>query len=115
MIPVKYGVDIYNELPGLIDDSFEYLTFSSVIDELEGISSTNRRDAVAAKTALMLVKSNNIKIIKNNGYVDELIRDYATGNNDVIVCTNDVKLRSYLTSKGVKVVCLRDKSRLMLL
>lgn len=76
-----------------------------VIRELKGFAKGKKQERLQAKVALALIEKYNVKIIKNNEYVDDWIFKNAT-NSDVIVCTNDVDLKHRLKDIGAKSISL---------
>jgi|GEM_PF-464628 len=109
MIPYKFGIDIFGEIEKLVEEKYEAVTLSTVVDELKRIK--RGEDKIAARVALKLIEDNDVRVIESSGVVDSAIIDFAE-NNDAIICTNDAKLRRYLQKNGVKTIYMRQKSRL---
>ncbi|MBU0532354.1 DNA-binding protein [Candidatus Micrarchaeota archaeon] len=111
LVPFQFKINIIKELVYLLDFSHYYVISSKTIDELEKLTSTVGKHAAAARLALKLIESNDIKIIKDNRHVDDWILEYAAEKN-AIVCTNDGKLRRKLKSMKIKIITMKSKSRL---
>jgi rRNA-processing protein FCF1 len=110
MIPVQFGVDIFEELGRLGFD--EYLVPEAVIFEIEKLI---RREKGSDRTAAKIAKSmaDRCKRIDARGPADDVILELA-GEMGAAVLTNDIGLKRRLTAKGITVVTLRQKNRLEL-
>jgi rRNA-processing protein FCF1 len=114
MLPAQRGIDVFDELFGLFNESYGLVTLSTVVHELEGISASPGRDASAAAVALKLIEDRNVQVVECTGTADESIQQYALQNKGkVVVCTNDQGLKSSLRTQGIGVVCMRGKDRLI--
>lgn len=110
MIPGQFGVDIFSELKRLGFDSF--LIPRASVKELEKIYSQGRgKDRAAANIALSLL--DRCTIIEKNGSADDIIVEIAS-DTDAAVLTSDIELKKRLCSKGVTIVHLREKTRLII-
>ncbi|MFH1403197.1 MAG: PIN domain-containing protein [Candidatus Altiarchaeota archaeon] len=113
MTPVQNGIDVFAELPILIEEDSRLCVPKAVVRELEGLAKSNKADSPAARVALRLIESNNLVLLDSEGGADEWIKQYSLENRGkVLVCTNDRELRSFLCSNGVGVVSTRGKGRL---
>jgi len=112
-LPYQFKVDIFEEIDRIMEEKYELVTLSSVIEELKRISESGSNDAVAAKIALELLQRKNVKIINTNEKkVDNAIVLIADKNT--IVATNDKILKKKLKDKNIKVLYLRSKKHIVL-
>ena len=109
-IPYQFNLDIFRELELTIEEDFELITLSGVVEELEKLSKTKGEDATAAKVGLKLLKQKKIKILPSSGNVDEEI--IRISDKNTIVATNDQILSQKLKDKKIKTIYLRGKDRL---
>lgn len=114
MLPHTHGIDIFGELEKLFPEAHEVVVPSPVLRELEELGKSNRRQGVAARTAIELMKRRKIKTVENSKKADESILDIA-GNKNTVVCTNDGELKRMLRENHIPVVCMRNKSGLILI
>lgn len=108
MIPGKFKVDVFEELKKFGKPKF--FTLSSVVKELENLSSGKGKNSKYARIGLQLLEKNNVKIIASDGETDNEI--LKTAEQGFVVCTQDKELRKRLVSNGIKVVFLRQKKYL---
>ncbi|MCX9085136.1 MAG: DNA-binding protein [Candidatus Methanoperedens sp.] len=110
MIPGQFGLDIFSELEQLGYDS--YIVAGACVRELEKVRASGRgKDKMAAKLALSLLS--RCTIIEENGFADDAIFEMAI-KMKASVLTNDAELKKRLCSKGVTIVYLRDRTRLVI-
>jgi len=110
MLAYQFKIDIFGELDRVLPKN-EFIISSKILNELEKISESSKRDKLAARFALKLIKDKKVKIQKSNEKVDDWILDYAK-NNKAIVCTNDLDLKERLKTNGIRVIGLRGKTRI---
>lgn len=108
MIPVQFGVDIFEELGRLGYDRF--IVPLAVIRELEIlVKKLSGKERMAAKVALSLAqRCETADVI---GYADDVVIELAT-EHDAAVLTNDAGLKKRLQARHISVICLRQKNRL---
>ncbi|GIU70902.1 MAG: hypothetical protein KatS3mg003_0381 [Candidatus Nitrosocaldaceae archaeon] len=95
----------------LEDLNAEYIVLSAVIHELEMLKNSKQiKRAKAARAALDIINSMNIKVINAKGKpIDDLIIDYAIANN-AYVATIDGEMKRRLREEGIGIITLsRDK------
>ncbi len=111
MIPGQFRVDIFEQLRGFGPADF-YVSELSV-RELDKLARGRGRNASHAKVALLLLKSEGVKIIPHGKErnADEAIRRIAK-REGMAVCTLDRALKASLKRRGVRVVVLRQKKYL---
>ena len=105
---VRFKINL-DDISGLVG-SHEAITTSSVISELEKLSSRGNINSGYAKLALRLVGKNKIKIIKSDVRPDTVILEIS--GDDVVAATNDMELRKKLKAKGAKSIYLKSKKHL---
>lgn len=108
MIPVQFGVDIFEELGRLGYDRF--IVPLAVIRELEIlVKKLSGKERMAAKVALSLAqRCETADVI---GYADDVVIELAA-EHDAAVLTNDAGLKKRLQARHISVICLRQKNRL---
>ncbi|MEM3281803.1 MAG: hypothetical protein QW591_01670 [Candidatus Micrarchaeaceae archaeon] len=87
------------------------LISEGIIKELERFSRSKQRIGKYAKLLLMNIRRSDIKIDKDNGYVDSWILK-AASESQGIVCTNDIALKRKLEANGIKVFSISRKGLL---
>lgn len=111
----KEKLDYIEEIGDLIDENYEIVVPSQVIEELNRlkIKAKKGKDKSASDLALKILKSKNIKIIETVGKnVDNAIINLAEENKKNIVCTLDREMRFklgrvILINKGRKLMLTR--------
>ena len=107
-LPHQFKIDIFSEIDRIMEENYELFTLDSVINELNKLSESKGKDAVAAKIGLKLIKEKKIKVIDTKEKnVDKTI--VSISNKDTIVATNDKILRKKLNDKNIKTIYLRSK------
>lgn len=108
MIPVQFGVDIFEELKRL--GFCEFFVPQAVKNELEMLV---KREKGANKTAAKVARSmaGQCTLIDATGPADDVILRLAD-EMGMAVLTNDIELKRRLNAKGISVVSLRQKNRL---
>lgn len=108
MIPVQFGVDIYEELRRLGFN--EFFVPEAVVFEIERLIKRGKgSDRTAAKVARSIM--NRCECIAGTGPADDVILRLAK-NMEAAVLTNDIGLKRRLTEIGVQTVSLRQKNKL---
>lgn len=111
LVPFQLGVNIMAEFDRIMQEPFILMTIEPVITELERLAKNGKGDdKVSANLGLQLAR--NIEILPATGKGDEAIMDYATRNEDMIVATNDSKLRKRLKEKNIRTIYVAHKSKL---
>lgn len=111
MIPVQFNVDIFSELHRLGFDHF--MVPLAVLTELDKLVALARgQDRIAAKVGKSLAQ--RCEIIPLEGHADDIIVSLAQ-DTEAAVLTNDIGLKKRLLEMGVRVISLRQKTRLELL
>ena len=113
MIPGQFRVDIYEQMRGF--GKPELYTADLVVSELEKLAKGKGKDGANARLALMLVKENNVKILKSGkaGSTDEAIRRIAT-REGMSICTADKRLKTELVRRNIPIISLRKKKYLVM-
>jgi rRNA-processing protein FCF1 len=121
MVPALYGVDILNEIGRKLDSAHSICVPSMVLTELAGIKGRKTKNTGEAAASLGWLKkkieSHEITLLLTTDSVDPWIVGFSSKKENrgkVIVCTNDVELRKTLKKKGVKVISLLGKNKLIL-
>ncbi|HWQ44560.1 MAG TPA: DNA-binding protein [Methanosarcina barkeri] len=108
MIPVQFGVDIFEELKRLGFN--EFYVPEAVVFEIEKLIKREKgSDRTAAKVARSMM--GRCERIAATGPADDVILRLAK-EIGAAVLTNDIGLKRRLAEKGVQTVSLRQKNRL---
>lgn len=107
---IRFKIDL-NEITSLLLEPYQLVTLNLIVKELEKISRSKSTASLHAKIALKLIKTKNIKILKSRERnVDKAILELA--NKDIIVATDDSKLRKKLRENKIRTIYLRAKKYL---
>lgn len=98
------NIDPFERLRESFPD-YKIVVSQGIVRELAEMSGSRKRQKVQAKIGLALIKKNLITVLKGDEYVDSWILGNV-GRWECIVCTNDVRLKAKLKSRGVKVLSL---------
>ena len=113
-IPLRFKLDLMEELSKILNKNFEVAILSPVKDELQMLSSKGKTKKTK-EAAFALRLSQNFKTIPveqgKNETVDDVIVRFSNEFN-MAVFTNDKILRKRLRDISVPVIYLREKSRL---
>jgi rRNA-processing protein FCF1 len=108
MIPVQFGVDIFEELRRLGFN--EFFVPEAVVFEIEKLIRQGKgSDRTAAKVARSM--ANMCKRIDATGPADDVILRLAEDMGTAVL-TNDIGLKRRLAEKGIQTVSLRQKNKL---
>ena len=110
LIPGKFRVDIFTELERF--GKPRLYTIDLVVSELKIIAQDKGSDAGHARLGLELIVKKGVNVLETGGeHADDEIADLAA-REGYTVCTQDTGLQKILKGKGVRVVALRQESRL---
>lgn len=108
MIPVQFGVDIFEELKRL--GFSEFYVPEAVVFEIEKLIKREKgSDKMAAKVARVML--DRCERIAGTGPADDVILRLAK-QMGAAVLTNDIGLKRRLIEKGIQTISLRQKNRL---
>jgi rRNA-processing protein FCF1 len=109
----NFKIDWEQELKRICDFAFEVILLDRVAEELK----TVRKDKIAAKLALAILKHKKIYAIPTAGderqSVDSLIVAFAA-KNKALVATQDLGLKQRLRAKLARTITIRQKGHLVL-
>ena len=114
LIPANFKVDIFSELERICFFKYKLYIVDRTLKELQNIIKLQKgADKDAAKLALLLIKSKGLKIISTEEQksVDDLIVELSDENT--IVATQDIGLKRRLKAKGIKIITLKSKKKLI--
>jgi len=95
---IKQKIDIFSSLQDILQEPFELVTTESVVKELEKMSKSAKKDSAYAKASLKLMEKMSVKVIPSkHEYADKDI--LALAKEDIVVITNDKKLKEKLKKK----------------
>ena len=114
MIPIRFGVDIFSEMAGLLEVVVEPVVMQSVLDEIhlllrEAKPSFSRELEFALKMASLCTVIDDER--RNHEKVDDSLIRIAV-DNGFIVGTTDADLRRRLRAVSVPALYLRQSNRL---
>lgn len=110
MIPADLGIDVFAEIDVICDFPYELFILEKSEKELEKIQERGGEHGRAAKLALSLIESKNVKTLQDESdeYVDDVL---VRLSDEYIVATQDSELKKRL--KGKKIF-LRQKKYVVL-
>lgn len=99
------------DIEEIIYEPYTLVTVKPVINELEKIANSKRKDSKNAKIALSFIKNRKINVLDSpEKSADKAILSLLDKNT--IVATNDIKLRKKLKKLEIKTIYLRAKKHL---
>ena len=110
-IPAQFGIDIFAEAEILLERRLTFILLKSVVQEIESRASDKKfrmTKALFDRCSIEEVSSSMNKLS-----VDDQILEYTISMNGILA-TNDKELRRKARKKGVPVLFLRGKKRLVL-
>jgi len=107
----KHGVNFEYELKSALDVGYKIFIMKCVIDELEKLK-TELKGKEKLSTNLALKFAKNFEIIDYNigNYADEIILNFSKENKDIIICTNDKKLKKDLIDNGTPIILVKQQN-----
>ena len=115
-LPLQFNLNIFEELANMLNQRFEPVLLSSTLKELHGLaeSSSPQTQKRALLALRMAEKCSFVPVEKFSGesYDDVIVR--VSTDWKVPVGTNDKKLKKRLRQKGIAVIFLRQKHRLVI-
>ena len=121
LLPGSQGLDIFSEIPHLIDGTLQLCVVESTLWELQNIaeglasSKTKGSDKFNAKLGLILAKQKGLKVLKTSqitNYADEAILEFA--KEGIYVATLDKELQKKVKAKGGKIIAVKQRKNLIL-
>lgn len=109
LLPGQKAVDIFTEIPQVLDEPHVLCTYQIVLNELEKLTLGKSKDSFNAKLGFIMAKQKALKILKSSSemHVDDFIVKNASKKS--IVVTQDKGLIERLKKTGVR--CLRYQQR----
>lgn len=115
-LPLQFNLNIFEELANMLNQRFEPVLLSSTLKELQGLaeSSSPQTQKRALLALRMAEKCSFVPVEKFSGesYDDVIVR--VSTDWKVPVGTNDKELKKRLRQKGIAVIFLRQKHRLVI-
>lgn len=109
MAIAEFKIDLFVELENCCDFKYKLFVLSGTIDELKRIKKNQRgKFKWGAKLALALIKTKNVKIIKERDNVDDILVGYS--KKGYLILTQDIGLKRRLTKPYLTI---RQKKRVM--
>lgn len=111
-IPLRFRVDIFEELKRLFGENVRYIVPSVVVDELK-LLKENANNSFKKKVDFALLLTEKCRVIKEvvkpGENIDDVILRISI-ERGYVVATNDSELRRRLREKAVSVVYLRQQA-----
>ncbi len=109
----QFKIDLFSEIKKIVDAPFEICVQSNIIEELEKLINKGKlTDRKAAKFAVQLLKTKNIKTIKTEIHnVDDSL--CKLDPKKYVVITQDQELKKRLRKQGVNILTIRQKKHLI--
>ena len=113
MIPFQFNIDIFTEIHRICDFPYQIVVLETSIKELDKIMQEQKgKHKLDAKLAKLLLETNNVKVIKAEGRVDDALA--SMDPQMAIIATQDAKLIQRFRSKKGKVITMRQKKYLVI-
>ena len=113
MIPFQFNIDIFTEIHRICDFPYQIVVLETTIKELDKIMKEQKgKHKLDAKLAKLLLETNNVKVIKAEGRVDDALA--SMDPQMAIIATQDAKLIQRFRSKKGKVITMRQKKYLVI-
>ena len=110
-IPAQFGIDIFTEAEILLERRLTFVLLQSVVQEIELRASDKKFQITKALFDRCSIEEVNSSMNKLS--VDDQLLEYTISMNGILA-TNDKELRRKARKKGVPVLFLRGKKRLVL-
>jgi rRNA-processing protein FCF1 len=113
VVPFTLGIDVYEELPKIVDGNAQLAVCSGVQDELQTLitSSDIKRDAKAALALLnSKVAQGVVQVIDADGHVDKAILSIVKSHKNCGVATQDKGLKKQLQEHNIPVYVIRQQN-----
>jgi len=113
-MPLRFKVDVFEQLKTLLDREFEPVLISQVKQELEKLATKNSAQ-MRKKAAFALKLAEKCRVVAADDAIAENVDDAilkVASKGGCAVFTNDRQLRRKLRDINVPVIYLRQKSRL---
>ncbi|AEK20363.1 PIN domain-containing protein [Methanococcus maripaludis] len=105
----KQGINFEYELNSAIDSGYKICIMDCVLKELEKLKLEFKgKEKLSANIALKYAKKFEIIEYSNGKYADEMIINYSKEYKDVIICTNDKKLKKDLIDIGTPIILVKQ-------
>ena len=115
LVPGQFGIDIIEEIKRIADFPYELVAVDKVWGELDAIIEVQGGNAaVAARFAKKILDNEKVRKIETTETfknVDRLILDNVDAKHD-LVATQDKALKAKLRGIGIRIIEMRQKSRL---
>ncbi len=113
LIPFQFKINIFEGIERILARSHYFVISSRTVSELKHIAKATSKDGRSARLALKLIEANkeNVEIIESLIEVDKWIEDFAIEKR-AVVCTNDAELRNKIKKAGLRVISLKNKTKI---
>lgn len=114
-IPADFPVDIFSEAENILERKLEFILLSSVVQEIKTKLSQRKSRDKKFRIAKALIKQCSIVVVNESMSklaVDNQLLEYTSTVNGILA-TNDRELRRRARKKGIPVLFLRGKKRLV--
>ena len=115
-VPADFSVDIFSETETILERRLKFVLLQSVVREIEAKASQAKASHKKFRIAKAFFKRCNIVEVSESLSkltVDDQLLEYTISVNGILA-TNDRELRRRAREKGVPVLFLRGKKRLVL-
>ena len=114
LIPLRFGVDVFNETDDALNDIAEFYVSSRVLDEIN-LLRLDAKPSLDKELLFALKMAEQCKVIQDESplLVDDSLIELAK-KHDMAIGTIDSELRKKARDEGVKVVFLRQRRYLVL-
>jgi hypothetical protein len=115
LVPILFGVDIFEEIPKMVDRKVKFTLLTPVYEEMERLAKEGRpkvRREMASALELCKGKCQIMEFKALGGEAVDGLVIRAAEEFGCPVATNDTALRRRLRKRGIPVIYLRQRSRL---
>ncbi len=108
MAPGELGIDIFEEIDGILKREYELVAPEPVKIEVQNLSKGRGEEAKAARIALELMERNEVEIVdtkRRDG--DSSVIELARRSENPVIATNDKNLRKQFRQRSVPTLYIR--------
>jgi rRNA-processing protein FCF1 len=114
LLPLRFGVDVFNEVNDVLNDIVEFYVSSKVLNEIN-LLRKKAKPRLNKELLFALKMTEQCKIIQDDSklLVDDSLVELAK-KNFMVIGTTDSRLRKKARAEGIRVIYLRQKRYLVL-
>ncbi len=110
MAPGEVGVDVFEEIDGILNGDYSLVMPEPVKIEVQKLSRGRGEEAKAARIALELIERNKVEIVETSRIDgDASIVEVARKYEDPVIATNDKNLRNQFRERSIPTAYVRTE------